>query len=93
MKPVDLPTNLLTLGSYLHFLLMTKLSLYGFVQVQPRLPACEPDQIVMAQGCMGLYTMCKLSAVTAPLCVVSVTHPDPTELSAYTPGVGLLKIH
>ena len=25
--------------------------------------------------------MCKPSAVTAPLCVVSVTHPDPTELS------------
>ena len=33
--------------------------------------------------------MCKPSAVMAPLCVVSVTYPNPTELSAYTPGVGL----
>ena len=32
--------------------------------------------------------MCKPSEVTAPLCVVSVTHPDPTELSGYTPRVG-----
>ena len=32
--------------------------------------------------------MCKPSAVTAPLCVVSVTHPDPTELIGYAPKVG-----
>ena len=34
--------------------------------------------------------MCKPSAVTAPLCVVSVTHPDPTELSDYAPRVRFL---
>ena len=31
--------------------------------------------------------MCKPSAVTAPLCVVSVTQPDPVELSGYAPRV------
>ena len=33
--------------------------------------------------------MCKPSVVMAPLYVVSVTYPDPMELSAYTPGVRL----
>ena len=82
--------NSITSLSFTNGRVVDKIILIRFYARSPRLLACELDQIVMAQGHAGLYTMCKPSAVMAPLCVVSVTHPDPTELSAYTPGVGLL---
>ena len=61
---------------------------YASMHAHPRNPYAAPDD----EGylCCGWVRlgMCKPSAVTAPLCVVSVTHPDPTELIGYAPRVG-----